>query len=206
MSGLTNYDRQLLAAQQGFLTYDMEKIAREFGLACDERYLYVPFLGQMHRIDRETALPQCDVGGCWRASGFHAGMTLFDILTNPYGKPVPSGQWCAHSALNAVRGGTMKNELTLDSLPSESAKRFSGNIGRLRQICERLGAIPADKGDYACILPLFPWFSVLLRFWEADEEFPAQLQILWDIRTTRYLRYETTFYTCRAILDRISEL
>ena len=49
------------------------------------------------------------------------------------------------------------------------------------------------------------FFPVLLRFWEADDEFPAQLQFLWDRNSMRYLTYETSFYTHRAILDRLLE-
>ena len=40
---------------------------------------------------------------------------------------------------------------------------------------------------------------------EADDEFPAQLQFLWDRNSMRYLTYETSFYTHRAILDRLLE-
>ena len=46
---------------------------------------------------------------------------------------------------------------------------------------------------------------MLLRFWEADDEFPAQLQFLWDRNSMRYLTYETSFYTHGAILDRLLE-
>ena len=51
----------------------------------------------------------------------------------------------------------------------------------------------------------FDCLPVLLRFWEADEEFPAQLQLLWDRNTCRYLRYETTFYLSGEILRRLRE-
>jgi len=50
-----------------------------------------------------------------------------------------------------------------------------------------------------------PFFPVLLRFWEQDDEFPAQLQFLWDRNSMRYLTYETSFYTHGAILDRLLE-
>ena len=54
-------------------------------------------------------------------------------------------------------------------------------------------------------LPVLPFFPVLLRFWEADDEFSAQLQFLWDRNSMRYLTYETSFYTHGAILDRLLE-
>ena len=200
---MSNYDLQLLQAQRGFLRYDLDGIAARFHLNTDDAYLYLPFLGRLHRISRISALVEVQENGIWQSAGFHTGMTFFDLLTNPEGIPVLSGQWCAHASLNSVCGGTLKGEL---SLSPEIAAPFAGRCARLRQVCELLGAMPAEKGDYACILPLFPWFSVLLRFYEADEDFPAQLMLLWDKYTTRYLRYETTFYTARAVLDRLQTL
>lgn len=197
---MSNYDLQLLAAQRSFLRYDLDGLAARFALETDEEYLYLPFLGRLHRIGRATALVEAGEGGLWLPAGFHAAMTVFDMLTNPNGFPVLSGQWCAHASLNAVRGGTLKSELTLSP---ELAAPFAGKCAQLRRACEALGAMPAEKGDYACILPLFPWFPVLLRFYEADEEFPAQLMLLWDKYTTRYLRYETTFYASHAIFNRL---
>ena len=70
----------------------------------------------------------------------------------------------------------------------------------------RLGGTPTDgPGDFSAVLPVLPFFPVLLRFWEADDEFPAQLQFLWDRNSMRYLTYETSFYTHGAILDRLLE-
>ena len=65
----------------------------------------------MHASHR--ALWQVRENDAWQPAGFHAGMTIFDMLTNPDGLPVLSGQWCAHASLNAVQGGTLKGELGL---------------------------------------------------------------------------------------------
>lgn len=200
---MSNYDLQLLQAQRGFLRYDLDKIASRFRLDADKAFLYLPFLGRPYRISRASALVEVQEHGEWIPAGFHTGMTFFDILTNPDGIPVLSGQWCAHASLNAVHGGTLKGEMAISP---EAALPFAGKCAKLRQVCESLGAAPAEKGDYACILPLFPWFSVLLRFYEADEDFPVQLILLWDKYTTRYLRYETTFYTTSAILNRLQSM
>lgn len=200
---MSNYDLQLLSAQQDFLRYDMDEIAARFRLSNDARYLYLPFLGRLHRINRQTALVEVQEEGAWLSAGFNAGMTMFDILTNPDGIPVLSGQWCAHASLSTVRGGTLKGELALSP---ELAAPFAGKSAQLRRVCESLGATPAEKGDYACVLPLFPWFSVLLRYYDADEDFPAQIMLLWDKYTTRYLRFETTFFTSNEVFTRLLEL
>ena len=92
------------------------------------------------------------------------------------------------------------------SVTPPAAQHFSGRIDRLRQAVARLGGTPTDgPGDFSAVLPVLPFFPVLLRFWEQDDEFPAQLQFLWDRNSMRYLTYETSFYTHGAILDRLLE-
>lgn len=131
-------------------------------------------------------------------------MTIYDYLTNPMGRPVLSGQWCSHRSFNQVRGGTLQGEL--GARPDNPAAPFSGRLPLLRQACQALGGTPAEGGDFSCILPVLEGFPILLRFWDADEEFAAQLQLMWDRYTTRYLRYETTFYTAGAVYDRLHRL
>lgn len=203
---MSNYDLQLLSAQRAFLHYDTAQIAQTFALEQDSAFLYVPFLAQRHRIDRKTALVEREEHGIWEPAGFHTGMTLFDMLTNADGRPVLSGIWCAHGTLNAVQAGTLRRNLSVDAEAAALAAPFAGRLPLLREVCAVLGGKPLPGGDFSCLLPLFPWFPVLLRFYDADEEFPAQLQLLWDRRTTRYLRYETTFFTSQAIIDRLTAL
>ena len=71
-------------------------------------------------------------------------------------------------------------------------------------LCKAYDGKPVLR-DFSAVLPVLPFFPVLLRFWEADDEFPAQLQFLWDRNSMRYLTYETSFYTHGAILDRLLE-
>ena len=138
-------------------------------------------------------------------TAFGAAMTAYDLLSNPNGFPVLAGQWCSHDSFNAVQAGTLQGQLKASVTPP-AAQHFSGRIDRLRQAVARLGGTPTDgPGDFSAVLPVLPFFPVLLRFWEQDDEFPAQLQFLWDRNSMRYLTYETSFYTHRAILDRLLE-
>ena len=49
----------------------------------------------------------------------------------------------------------------------------------------------------------FPFFPVLIQFWDADDEFPAQIKIMWDDQTMRYLNFETTYYLQGDLLERL---
>lgn len=198
-----NYELQRQAAARTFLTYDIEKIAQTFGLALDETALYFPILNTPHRLLRGTAQVERMQDGAWTLAGFDAALTVYDLLTNPNGRPVLAHEWCAHTSFHAVQGGTVSGSLMIH--PDESARPYEKDLGRLRRACAHLGGIEITDGDFASVLPAFDCLPVLLRFWGADEEFPAQLQLLWDRNTCRYLRYETTFYLSGEILRRLRE-
>ena len=178
----SNYDLQAQAAGHSFAAQDLDAIAARFALRRDETYLYLELLHEPLRLSRADGAAERQHDGVWMPAPFGAAMTAYDLLSNPNGFPVLAGQWCSPPA----------------------AQHFSGRIDRLRQAVARLGGTPTDgPGDFSAVLPVLPFFPVLLRFWEADDEFPAQLQFLWDRNSMRYLTYETSFYAHRAILDRL---
>lgn len=192
---MSNYDIQLRHAAAAFTAYDTGALAQTFGLSYDENFLYLNFLSQPQCVCRKT-------GAVFRKSdgadaGFHVAMTVYDMLTNPHGLPILSGRWCAHKHFNAVRGGTLQGTLEL----SNEHRALEGKCDALRTACRALGGKETTGGDFSAILPLFDFFPVFLRFYDADEEFAPQLQLLWDAETTKYLRFETTFYTCGAIIS-----
>ena len=199
-----NYDLQMQAAARSFLTYDAREIAQRFALNMDETALYLSVLHTPHRVRLDNAAVERRVGEDWVPAGFNLTMTVYDLLTNPNGRPVLSHEWCAHTSFHAVQGGTLSGTLMIP--PEQSAQPFAGKLSLLRRACARLGGEEAaEGGDFASVLSAFDCLPVLLRFWEADEEFPAQLQLLWDRNTCRYLRYETTFYLSGEILRRLRE-
>ena len=53
---ISNYEKTRDAMEKRFLEYDQEQIIRKFGLACDERYFYIPFVGREYRLDRTNLL------------------------------------------------------------------------------------------------------------------------------------------------------
>ena len=61
------------------------------------------------------------------------------------------------------------------------------------------------KGDIAFELELFPFLPVIIRFWEADDEFPANLQILVDRNILDYMHYETLMFALTHLFHRLKE-
>ena len=197
-----NYDLQMHAAAKAFLSYDAEKLAAVFSLKKDDTALYLPILRTPHRVLLQNGSVERKKDGCWLPAGFDTALTVYDLLTNPNGYPVLAHEWCAHTSFHAVQGGTLQSSLMIH--PEQSARAFDG-LPAVRRACAACGGQEVAGGDFSSVLPVFTCLPVLLRYWKADEEFPAQLQFLWDRNTCRYIRYETTYYLTAAILERLKE-
>ena len=89
------------------------------------------------------------------------------------------------------------------------ADYFAGKTEVLKQACIRLGGQIQPRlarADVTARIPAFPFFPVLLQFWDADDEFPPQIKIMWDDQTMRYLNFETTYYLQGDLLARLKAI
>ena len=84
------------------------------------------------------------------------------------------------------------------------AAAFAGRTEALAAACEKMGGEKAGAGDVSYNLPVFQALKLRLSFWDADDEFPASLSLLWDENVLDFMRYETTFYAAGYLLDRLS--
>lgn len=201
--GKSNYDQMLEHARELFLAYDQSAMVKKFHLDEDNTYLYLSCVGRLYRIEKRTGLIQwLDQAQQAHAAGFHDGMTIYDILC--YSRPdcCLSGEY---GPINSVASSYHTSGLG-NTLFESDAAFFAVRPDALRLACQALGGIPEGKGDIAYRLDLFPFFPVRVQFWQADEDFPASLQLHWDMNTLDYLHYETTYYIAGHLFARLREL
>ena len=68
-----------------------------------------------------------------------------------------------------------------------------------------MGGEKVPGGDISYALELVDGLRILVQLWHGDEEFPPRVCCLWDENTTRYIRYETTWYAMGLLLTRLWE-
>ena len=192
-----NYAIQLTRARAQFLTYDQAAMCARLGLPMTETEIPVRFLGEVLRIERET-------GAVLRPDGapasFGAAMAVYDALARD-NDPALAGEFVPTSALHGIRGTHAVHE----DLHNPAAQRFAGKAGALEAALVALGGRKwPGPGDVAYVLDVFDFFPVCVRFWDADDEFPASLQFLWDLNAPDFLYYETLWYVMDEILSRLT--
>lgn len=201
---ISNYEKMKKDMAAVFLQYDQEKMIRKFGLSGGRDYLSLPFLSQEYRINRHTGQVTWSKDGFRTAkeADYNAAMTIYDVLCCSREDCHPAHEWVNVCSLSAVKGGSLaKNGYFFQN----AAEAFAGKTEALSRACESFQGRKLEKGDAAYELDLFPFLQMILRFWDADEEFPASLQILVDKNILDYMHYETLMFALTHVLGRIRE-
>ena len=201
---MDNYDAQVDVARKIFLEYDQQLLIRKFRLQADAQYLYLTYLNTPSRISRKTGSIEQYTGKWQECREYSRVMTVYDLLCYHKGESLPelSGQWCTVGTF-IIAGITDTETYT-----GKIASLFDGHVNELKKACEKLGGEilkPMANANVTCRIPVTAFFSVLLQFWEGDEEFPPKLLILWDRNTDKFLHFETTFYLQGDLLDCLKE-
>lgn len=196
---MDNYQLSRDRAQAYFLTFDQEKIIRDWNLKHDADWLYLSFLGNPYRIDRKN-------GSIYRCrdlsqADFSEVLSIFDLLCHEGTCKTTSGQF---APVNSLKGRPRAVGVGTD-FHSETASRFDRDPEAFRRTCENLGGIPVSMGDIGYRFPVFGELSVILKFYHADEDFPASMTLLWDSNTLDFIFYETVFYIAGFLLQTIDQ-
>ena len=200
-----NYEQMRDQMRPRFLTFDQEEMIRKFDLVHDADYLYLRFCGRPYRIGRTSGIVQWSEDGFATCTDgdFSESMTLYDILCYSKEDCCLSGEYTPSSSLPGLVYTGMKAGSSMGS--RETEEYFGAHVALLHRACAALGGIPEGKGDVAYRIDLFDFLPVRFSFWEADEDFPAEIRILWDSNVLRYMHFETLFYAAGHLLRRLKE-
>ena len=129
-------------------------------------------------------------------------MTIYDVLCYSKDRCHLSHEFVNINSLSSVRTGNLSQN---SGFFQNTAEFFNRKTSELRNACIALSGKKLGKGDVAFELKLFPFLPIILRFWEADDEFPASLQILADRNTLDYMHYETLMFALTHLFSRLKE-
>lgn len=107
-----------------------------------------------------------------------------------YAKPgaALTGNWVPFSGLKDARPFVPAFQ---KGVIADFAAAFSGHAAALSMAAEKMGGILLPHGDVGVQLSGFACIPVQYLFWEGDEEFPAQANILFDAGSTGFIHVES---------------
>lgn len=179
----SNYDQVIENWRLKFLEMDQEELIRKFQLEADEEFLYIIYFSKRFRIDRKTGFITED----GKNPGFDTVMNIYNTFYYSAAHPVASGNLVAFRQVKRVYPFEAAYRRTIISRLQEL---FSGKTEELRKACEALGGTLLPQGDVGYVLPVFPFLNIAVLFWDKDEEFEAQANMLFDSKITEFMHEE----------------
>ena len=179
-----------------FLKYDQEKMISLFHLPHDQETIQIDFLGQTYTIYRKSGeLMQGE-----RFADLDEMASIYEFLTTATHLPNETNDWQSIAALCTNTTDTSLGRYI------EYLQPFEGKLDLMQEACEKLGGIPAGKGDVSSLIPVFDGITVWFQYWEADDEFPASVQFLWDASITDFFRWSILWNIMTCITKRMKEV
>ena len=169
----SNYDQVIENWRLKFLGMDQEELIRKFQLEADEEFLYIIYFSKRFRIDRKNGFITED----GKSPGFDTVMNIYNTFYYSAAHPVASGNLVAFRQVKRVYPFEAAYRRTIISRLQEL---FAGKTEELRKACEVLGGTLLPQGDVGYVLPVFPFLNIAVLFWDKDEEFEAQANMLFD--------------------------
>lgn len=182
----SNYDKVIETWRLKFLEMDHEAIINKFRLDSDDEAMYVTYFSCRLRIDRSTGvITYCEEPE--RKPGFDTVITVYNLFHYAKERPQASGKLVPFREVKRVYPFEKAYKQSILYTLQET---FTGHVEELKSACEKLGGIQMPQGDAGYILPVFPFFNIAVLFWDADDEFEAQANMLFDSNITDFLHEE----------------
>lgn len=179
----SNYEQVIENWRRKFLEMDQVALIRKFDLEADDEALYITYFSRKLRIDRKNGVIT-DQGG---RPGFDTVMNIYNTFYYAAEHPVASGNLVAFRQVKRVYPFEAAYRRTIIF---RLQKTFSGKTAELKKACEILGGTPLPQGDVGYVLPVFPFLNIAVLFWDKDEEFDAQANMLFDSEITEFMHEE----------------
>lgn len=181
-----NYEAVRQTWRQKFLEMDHEDLARRFRLKSDAAHLYITYFSRPYAIDRRTAkITRLDKPDA--VIGFNLEMNFFNMFHYAVEHPAPSGNLVPFRNVKRVYPFEKAYQKTI-LRPFEAL--FTGRVEALQKALRALNARPLSQGDAGGAIEVFPGLEVAVLFWDADDEFAAQANMLFDSNITDFMHEE----------------
>lgn len=182
-----NYEKWCTEWQQRFLTLDQDRLLHQIpGLDADGDYLTLSYYHSRYGIRRDTGEILCLEDP--HPLTIFTRLNLYTLLWYCTEHAALTGEWMPFRSLkNASPFGPAFQKTVTDVF----AKTFSGHLPELEQSCRTLGGKKLPHSDAGYQIDAFACIPVQFLFWDRDEEFPAQANILFDRGATGFIHVES---------------
>lgn len=196
-----NYDKVCENWRKIFLDMDQEDLISRFQLRADEKVLRITYYGEDYVIVRSTGMIFLEKDPD-RVLTFNTLMSIYGLFYYAKKDARIKGEFVPYRLVKRAAPFAPAFQKTVVDLVAE---KFAGRAEELKNACLALGGKPQKQGDVGYRIQAFDCIPVEVYFWDQDEEFPAQSNILFDAEITDFLHEESVCCIGADLVRRLCE-
>ena len=181
----SNYEKVFSYFQGEFLKLDQEAAAEKLGLFCEEDAIMIPWFGNCWRIDRNTGIITDENGNIPDVTQRLLIMHHFCFFRMD---AVHSDKWVP---FRQIREAACFERAYKKSAVDPIVEYFAGKTELFAQAARALGGTPVPYGDAGFRIYPLPQIGLTYIFYDADEEFEASCNILFESTVTWWIHPES---------------
>ena len=170
-------------------TWDYQERYQALGLDgySEDEQLPITFYGEKYWINRQSGIIR-EAWGNGERPNFSTAIAIYSLLFHSIEKPHLAGRWVPFREVKRAAPFQGAYQKTILDLFSES---FDGHLDKLIAAGEKLGFERIENSDVGFEAKVFSCIPLQFLFWDGDDEFKAQTNILFDAEITDYIHEET---------------
>ena len=197
---VSNYELQCEQWRCRFLEWDQAALTRKLPeLKPEGEYLTLRHFGRKLGIHRQEGHIVAFDGA---PVPINTRLNVYTLLYYCKDEAHLTGEWQPFERLKdaAPFGPAFQKSIT-----NVFAATFAGHTEALRAAFERMDGIPLSVSDVGYQVNGFECIPVRFHFWDADDEFPAQANLLFDTSCTDFIHVESVVTIASEGLVRIAQ-
>ena len=195
----SNYEKVFATFRKWFVESNQEKTAKKLGLRMDDDWLYLPFFNEPCMVNRKN-------GTIVSEKGQPVSVTdRLTIMHHLHYYQEAAANSTKKIPFREIREAAVFEHAYIKSAVEPLVKAFSGCPEKLLQSGIAMGGRKEKYGDVSVTLQAFPKISLTYIFWDADEEFPASANILFDDQIARWTHPESVPVLAQTGTERLIE-
>lgn len=196
---MNNYEKQLEDWRLRFLSMDQEDICRRLPeVRKSDMRLTLWHYGRQFAVDRREGT--ISVLSDSRPVALTTRLNIYTLFWFASPSARLSGEWLPFRDL---KDGSPFAAAFQRGVLMQLAATFSGREDRLEKAVEALRGRRLTNAGF--LLPAFDCIPVKLMFWDGDDEFPAQANLLFDRSATDFIHIESVVTIATELLRQLSE-
>lgn len=198
---IDNYEMVCENWRKIFLDMDQEDLLSRFPLESDDQCLRITYYNETYVIVRSTGMVFLEKDP-ERVLTFNTIMSIYGLFYYTKEQPRFANQFVPYRQVKRAAPFAPAFQKTVVDI---IAKKFAGKADALERSCITLGGTPVKQGDIGYQIKAFDCIPVQVYFWDEDDEFAAQSNILFDAEITDYLHEESVCCIGADLVRRLCE-